>query len=237
MTHEWLIRTGTARPDPAAMSDFNVLTFNSKVFPATAPLVVEEGARVRLRFGNLSAMDHHPIHFHGVTVRTVATDGGAVPRPAQHDETTILVPVGSTRTVELDARRAGDWAIHCHMTHHVMTQMGHAAPSMVGVDRRRVDAAMRGQAPGYMTMGAEGMGGMGDMGMAMPAGSTPMRGGPGPHGTIDMGGMFTIMKVRRKGAATGDGGWYASPPEEQARVARPEELAADGIDLPRSKPQ
>jgi len=47
------------------MTDFNVLTLNAKVFPGTAPLVCRKGDRVRIRIGNLSAMDHHPIHLHG----------------------------------------------------------------------------------------------------------------------------------------------------------------------------
>lgn len=45
MTHEWFIRPGTRRPDPNKMSDFNLLTFNSKAFPATEPLVMGRGER------------------------------------------------------------------------------------------------------------------------------------------------------------------------------------------------
>jgi FtsP/CotA-like multicopper oxidase with cupredoxin domain len=65
MTHEWKINAGARRPDPNAMSDFNVLTFNGKAFPGTEPLVVGKGERVRIRLGNLGPMDHHPIHLHG----------------------------------------------------------------------------------------------------------------------------------------------------------------------------
>ena len=42
-----------------------------------------EGERVRIRFGNLSPMDHHPIHLHGLTFEMTATDGGYVPESAQ----------------------------------------------------------------------------------------------------------------------------------------------------------
>ena len=31
----------------------------------------------------------------------------------------------------------GDGVLHCHMTHHVMNQMGHEAPNMVGVNTAR----------------------------------------------------------------------------------------------------
>jgi FtsP/CotA-like multicopper oxidase with cupredoxin domain len=49
--------------------------------------------------------------------------------------------VGSTRVIEFVPEEPGDWAMHCHMTHHVMTQMGHGSP-MVGADTRaRLDRA------------------------------------------------------------------------------------------------
>ena len=40
-----------------------------------------------------------------------------------------------------------------------------------------------------------------------------MMGGEGPFGTIDMGGMFTVVKVRDGLAANdyNDPGWYANP--------------------------
>jgi hypothetical protein len=55
-------RCRTMRPNPIEMTDFNILTLNARVFPGTAPLVAKYGDRVRIRFGNLSAMEHHPIH-------------------------------------------------------------------------------------------------------------------------------------------------------------------------------
>ena len=66
MLHEWRIDAGASRPNPNEMSDFNVLTMNGKVFPHLESLVMRTGQRVRIRIGNLSAMDHHPIHLHGV---------------------------------------------------------------------------------------------------------------------------------------------------------------------------
>ncbi|MDQ3370488.1 MAG: multicopper oxidase domain-containing protein [Myxococcota bacterium] len=74
MAHEWLIPIGAKRPDPLAMSDFNVLTFNHKAFPGTEPLVAEPGDLVRIRIGNLGPMDHHPIHLHGYHFKVTATD-------------------------------------------------------------------------------------------------------------------------------------------------------------------
>jgi hypothetical protein len=228
--HEWKVLPGMRRPDPNAMSDFNVLTFNSKAFPATAPLVIGRGERVRIRLGNLSAMDHHPIHLHGLFFEMTATDGGYVPESARYPETTVLVPVGSTRVIEFVAEEPGDWAMHCHMTHHVMNQMGHAAPVTLGADARAIDKRVQALVPGYMTMGHQGMGGMEEMGMPVPANSIPMVGGKGPFGSIDMGGMFTLLKVRENPAAEDGSGWYTYPKGTVADRADPARMAADGID-------
>ncbi|MFT3733414.1 MAG: multicopper oxidase domain-containing protein [Hyphomicrobium sp.] len=92
------------------MTDFNVLTINTKAFPATAPLVCKKGERVRIRLGNLSAMDHHPIHLHGYLLQGHRDRRrGRLPQSAQWPETAVLVPVGTTRTIELvaDARETG----------------------------------------------------------------------------------------------------------------------------------
>jgi hypothetical protein len=231
MLGEWKVRPGARRPDPNAMNDFNMLTINSKAFPGTAPLVVRRGDRVRLRLGNLSAMDHHPFHIHGHSVKVAATDGGAIPEAAQWPETTVLVPVGTTRDVELVADAPGDWPMHCHMTHHIMNQMGHDVPNVLGADLTRADARVRRVLPGYATMGATGMGGHGEHDTPAPPNSIPMRGGPGPFGYIDMGGMFTILKVRDQLASyDADPGWYQHPAGTVASPATAGDLATDGVD-------
>jgi FtsP/CotA-like multicopper oxidase with cupredoxin domain len=230
MTHEWKIKVGTRRPDPTAMFDFNVLTLNSKAFPGTEPLVMGKGERVRIRFGNLSAMDHHPIHMHGHYFKITETDGGPVPESAQYPETTVLVPVGTTRTIEFTADALGDWAMHCHMTHHVMNQMGHDVPIMLGSDGARIDRRVQSVVPSYMTMGHNGMAEMSEMQMQVPENSIPMSGGKGPFGLIDMGGMFTILKVREDPSKEDGSGWYQHPAGSVANVANAAELARDGVD-------
>ncbi len=234
MAHEWKIVPGARRPDPMAMNDFNVLTFNCKAFPATEPLVAEKGDLVRIRLGNLGPMDHHPIHLHGYAFELAWTDGGPVPKAARWPETTILVPVGSVRVVEFIADVAGDWAMHCHMTHHVMNQMGHDAPNLVGADVRGLDRKIGSMVPGYMTMGHTGMGEM--HGMGLPKNAISMRGGPGPFGMIDMGGMFTILKVRDRLKGDMDPGWYANRKGEVAAEASSSDLERDGVkNAPRRK--
>jgi FtsP/CotA-like multicopper oxidase with cupredoxin domain len=229
MTHEYKLNVGAARPDPNAMSDFNVLTFNSRAFPGTEPLVVGVGERVRVRLGNLSPMDHHPIHLHGLSFEVTATDGGVVPVSARYPETTVLVPVGSTRVIEFTPTEPGDWAMHCHMTHHVMTQMGHGLPNMVGTDTSALDRRMSRVMPEFMSMGAQGMGGMGEMEMDIPPNSLPMKGAMGPFSYIDMGGMFTVLKVREDPESADPNGWYAHPAGTVAGPADPARLAQDGI--------
>jgi manganese oxidase len=235
LLHEWAIEVGAERPDPNEMTDFNVLTINARAFPGTHPLVAKLGDKVRIRIGNLSAMDHHPIHLHGYYFKVTETDGGRIPDAGQWPETTVLVAVGTTRTVEFVADNPGDWAIHCHMTHHVMNQMGHGFPNMIGVDPAGLDEKIQPLLPAYMTMGQEGMGDMAEHieagHMKVPPNSIPMIGGMGPLDYITMGGMFTILKVREslpKGYDQ-DPGWYDNPPGTLASLAPAEVLRRNGI--------
>jgi FtsP/CotA-like multicopper oxidase with cupredoxin domain len=227
MSSEWRIDVGTRRPNPIEMTDFNVLTFNGRAFPGTAPLVAKYGDRVRIRFGNLSPMEHHPIHLHGYYWKVTEMDGLQVPESAQQPGNTVLVAVGQTRTVEFIADNPGDWAMHCHMTHHTMNQMGHNAPNLIGVRPSGLAKRVSTLLPGYMTMGESGMGDMGEMGMPVPRNSIPMAGAPGKHDYIDMGGMFTILKVRENLTSYDDPGWYENPPGTLASLASNEELQRD----------
>lgn len=229
MLSEWAVPVGARKPDTTVMNDFNVLTMNSRAFPGTAPLVAKLGERVRIRLGNLSATDHHPIHIHGFQFRVTATDGGRIAEAGQWPEATVLVPVGTTRDIEFVADQPGDWAFHCHMLHHVMNQMGHGLPNMLGVDRTRVDRGVQPVLPEYMTMGEHGMGAMTDMRMPVPKNSIPMQGGKGPFSSIDMGGMFTIIKVREGLTSYDDPGWFDHPAGTVATQATAEEMRADGI--------
>jgi FtsP/CotA-like multicopper oxidase with cupredoxin domain len=236
MSSEWRIDVGTSRPVPTEMTDFNVLTFNGRAFPGTAPLVAKSGDRVRIRFGNLSPMEHHPIHLHGYYWKVVEMDGLSLPETAQQPGSTVLVAVGQTRAVEFIADNPGDWAMHCHMTHHTMNQMGHNTPNLIGVKPSNLDRRVSKLIPGYMQMGEDGMAGMGEMGMPVPRNSIPMLGAPGKHGYIDMGGMFTILKVRDNLTTYDDPGWYENPPGTLASLATNDELQRDLGELPQTKP-
>ena len=221
MVAMWAVKPGTYRPDPAIMLDFNMFTFNSKVFPAIDPLVVKTGDRVRIRLANLS-MDDHPIHLHGYSIKVTGTDGGPVPETAQWPETTILVPTGSTRDFEFVADAPGDWAMHCHRSHHTMNAMGHDVPNTLGVDQKGLEEKIRKLLPGYMAMGEKGMADMQghSQHMAGPKNTIPMMMGKGPFGNLEMGGMFTVLKVRDNIATYEDPGWYQQPPGTSPRLIK-----------------
>jgi FtsP/CotA-like multicopper oxidase with cupredoxin domain len=226
---EWKIEAGATRPDPMAMNDFNLLTINGRCYPGTDPLVCQRGDTVRIRIGNLSAMDHHPIHMHGHYFKVTATDGGPIPESAQWPEASVLVAAGQTRNVEFVAEAPGDWAMHCHMSHHVMNQMGHGLPNMIGVNTAGLDAQIQKLLPSYMSMGQAGMADMGDMSMPAPDNSVATVVPQGPFDPITMGGMFTIIKVRDKLDGYADPGWYQHPEGTMAELANATELARDGV--------
>jgi FtsP/CotA-like multicopper oxidase with cupredoxin domain len=227
--HNFAVHAGTATPDPAVMTDFNMWTFNSRVFPGIDPMVARSGERVRIRIANLS-MHEHPIHVHGTAFELTGTDAGWVPPSARYKETTLLVPVGGIRVGECVFEDPGDWAIHCHKSHHTMNAMGHDVPNMLSVDQSGVEEKVQQLVPEYMAMGQYGMAehaahtAMGHM--PLPENTLPMMMGEGPFGLLEMGGMFTTVKVRDDLAAGDyrDPGWYKHPPGTVARKATEEEL-------------
>jgi manganese oxidase len=188
------IEPGAATPKTAEMTDFNMWTWNSRVFPGIDPLVCRTGDRVRVRVGNLT-MTNHPIHMHGPHFVVTGTDGGWVPPAARWPEVTTDIAVGQMRAFEFDAV-AGDWAIHCHKSHHTMNAMGHDVPNMIGVDHKGVAERITRLVPDYMVMGDKGMADMGAMEMPLPDNTLPMMTGTGPFGPLEMGGMFSVVKVR-----------------------------------------
>jgi FtsP/CotA-like multicopper oxidase with cupredoxin domain len=221
LLHNWALHPGTWRPDPMVMQNFDLWTFNSKVFPAIDPIVARSGERVRIRVGNLS-MWNHPIHMHGVEYLVTGSDGGRWPRTQWRREVTEIVGVGQARDIEFTAV-PGDWALHCHMSHHTMNAMGHELPNNIGARIGEVAEEMRAALPGYLPMGENGMAEHQehvDQGhMKGPANTLPMMAGQGPFGNLEMGGMFTVIKVRDD-LAPGDfrdPGWYRNPPGTVAR--------------------
>ena len=212
LLNAWDIDPGSGTPKVNTMLDFNLWTFNSRAFPGIDPLVVRKGDRVRVRMGNLT-MTSHPIHLHGYNFTVTGTDGGWLPKSAQWPEVTIDVPVGAMRAFEFVADEPGDWALHCHKSHHTMNAMGHQVPTMIGVEQQDIVKKITKLVPDYMVMGAKGMADMGEMEMPLPDNTLPMMTGQGPFGALEMGGMFTVVKIR-EGLARNDyrdPGWYKHP--------------------------
>lgn len=239
------IDPGSYTPRVSEMTEFNLWTFNSRVFPALDPLVARTGDKVRIRVGNLT-MTNHPIHLHGHTFEVTGTDGGWVPKTARWPEVTTDVAVGQMRAVEFTAV-AGDWAFHCHKSHHTMNAMGHKLPTMIGVPQQEISEKIRKLVPDYMAMGSKGMADMSDMAMMpLPDNTLPMMGGTGPFGALEMGGMFTVLKVRDNQAKDDycDPGWYDSPKGttawlyegEEPETVRAESATSTGHDLQVRKP-
>lgn len=117
------------------------------------------------------------------------------------------------RQIEFVADVPGDWSLHCHKSHHTMNAMGHTVPTMLGIEQKDLAQKITGLIPDYMAMGDKGMEDMTAMQMPLPENTLPMMTGDGPFGSVAMGGMFSIVKVRadQKPGDYSDPGWYRHP--------------------------
>jgi hypothetical protein len=161
------IDPGSYTPKVNTMLDFNLWTWNSRSFPGIDSLNVRKGDKVRIRIGNLT-MTNHPMHLHGHEFVVSGTDGGPTPIGSRWPEVTTDVAVGQMRQIDFLADEEGDWAFHCHKSHHTMNAMGHDVPTMIGVDHRDVVKKITDLIPDYMVMGERGMADMGRDGNAHP---------------------------------------------------------------------
>jgi hypothetical protein len=123
---EWAALPNNGIPNSMSM-EYNWLTINGRSAPATTPLIVKQGDRVRIRLINMG-MDHHPIHIHGLQFYETGTEGGRAPKSTWRPENTVMVGVAQSRDIEFVATHVGDWMLHCHLPHHMMNNM----VSMVG---------------------------------------------------------------------------------------------------------
>jgi FtsP/CotA-like multicopper oxidase with cupredoxin domain len=207
------VEPGSATPRTMTMLDFNLWSWNSRIFPGIDSLNVRLHDKVRIRIGNLT-MTNHPMHLHGHEFLVTGTDGGPTPKSTRQYEVTTDIAVGQMRQIEFVADEPGDWAFHCHKSHHTMNAMGHAVPTMIGVDHQDMVRKITRLVPDYMVMGERGMADMAEMEMPLPDNTVPMMTGQGPFGSVEMGGMFTVLKVRRdqKPGDYRNPGWYQHPP-------------------------
>ncbi len=169
---EYAVLANSTTPN-TMMMEFNWLLLNGRAGPATTPLIVRQGDRVRIRFVNLG-MDHHPMHIHGHTFYVTGTEGGRIPETAWWPGNTVLVGVAQARNVEFVADNPGDWMLHCHLPHHMMNQMASQAGPMTrmagfpgGVGLRGDDSHGKMTPAGYNGDSIQTMQ-MGDMKMQTP---------------------------------------------------------------------
>ncbi len=239
------IEPGSYTPKIMTMLDFNLWTFNSRIFPGIDSMNVRYNDKVRIRFGNLT-MTNHPIHLHGHEFMVTGTDGGPTPKSTRWMEVTTDVAVGQMRQIEFVADEPGDWAFHCHKSHHTMNAMGHDVPTMIGVDHRQVARQITSLIPDYMVMGERGRADMAEMEMPLPDNTAPMMTGAGPFGSVEMGGMFTVVKVRhdQKPGDYRNPEWFKHPPGtvawefkgEPPSPAQAPAGAQGGLSMPRQAP-
>ncbi|HEU5393230.1 MAG TPA: multicopper oxidase family protein, partial [Candidatus Methylomirabilis sp.] len=125
--------------DPA----YDTMTINGKAFPATEPLRVRKGERVRVRLINASADHTHVIRLAGHRLQVIHTDGNPLLRPVDVD----AVPIAPSERYDVlfVADRPGAWLLHC-------AEPGHAgageqvAVVYEGHEGRRPEPAIEGVA-------------------------------------------------------------------------------------------
>jgi manganese oxidase len=96
-------------------------TLNGKGFPATEPIVCQQGQTVRIRYMN-EGMMIHPMHLHGMHMTVIAKDGWDQPAAWKCD--TLNIAPGERWDVLVKATNPGTWAFHCHILPHAESEHG-----------------------------------------------------------------------------------------------------------------
>jgi uncharacterized cupredoxin-like copper-binding protein len=112
-----------AQDIPMILNDAGVIGFslNGKSFPATEPIVVNEGDWVTMTYFN-EGFQSHPMHLHQFPQLVTAVDGIPLEQPYWAD--TVLVGPGQRYTVQFKASAKGTWVFHCHILNHAEREDG-----------------------------------------------------------------------------------------------------------------
>lgn len=97
------------------------LSLNGKSFPATEPLVIDQGDWVSVTYYN-EGLQIHPMHLHQFPQLVYAKDGIPLDEPYWVD--TLNVAPGERYTVLFQAGDPGTWVWHCHILTHVERSEG-----------------------------------------------------------------------------------------------------------------
>jgi FtsP/CotA-like multicopper oxidase with cupredoxin domain len=108
---------------PMVVNDAGVIGYslNGKSFPATAPLVVQQGDWFVVHYYN-EGLQIHPMHMHGFPQLVFAKDGYPFDEPYWVD--TLNVAPGERYSVLVHASDVGAWVWHCHILNHVEAEDG-----------------------------------------------------------------------------------------------------------------
>ncbi|MEJ7799602.1 MAG: multicopper oxidase domain-containing protein [Ilumatobacter sp.] len=108
---------------PMVLNDAGVigLTLNGKSFPATEPLILEQGDWAAVHYYN-EGLSAHPMHLHQMPQLVYAKDGIPLDQPYWAD--TINVAPGERYSVIFKASDVGTWVWHCHILTHVEREEG-----------------------------------------------------------------------------------------------------------------
>jgi len=102
---------------PMVLNDAGVigLSLNGKAFPATAPVVTNNGDWIQVQYFN-EGLAVHPMHQHEFPGIVIAKDGLPLDSPYAMD--TLLVAPGERYTVLYHTNKVGTWVWHCHILTH-----------------------------------------------------------------------------------------------------------------------
>jgi FtsP/CotA-like multicopper oxidase with cupredoxin domain len=128
-----------------SMPAYDTMTINGKAYPATEPLRVRKGERVRLRLINASADHTHVMRLSGHQLRVTHTDGNPLVEAVAVD----AVPIAPSERYDVlvNTDRPGAWWLYC-------TQPGHAA---AGEQVLLVYDGREGHRPDAVTEGTTGL--------------------------------------------------------------------------------
>ena len=98
------------------MPAYDTITINGKAYPATEPLKVRKGERIRLRLISASADHTHVIRLAGHRLQVTHTDGNPLTQPVEVD----AVPIAPSERydVQFVADKPGAWFFYCAQHAH-----------------------------------------------------------------------------------------------------------------------
>ncbi len=95
---------------------YDTMTINGKAYPATEPLTVRKGERVRLRLVNASSDHTHVVRLGGHRLQVTHTDGNPLVQAVEVDA--LPIAPSERYDVQFVADRPGAWLLYCAQPGH-----------------------------------------------------------------------------------------------------------------------